>query len=63
MVRRTWKIGLTLGIGLLALVALMVAFVAASVDDQCLTEEEARQMQQEMQQETKASVPDIESCT
>ena len=58
-----WKIGLALSIGLLTLVALMMAFVAVSVEDQCLTEEEARQMQQEMQQETKASVPDIGSCS
>jgi hypothetical protein len=52
-----------MSIGLLALVALMMAFVAVSVEDQCLTEEEARQMQQEMQRESKASIPDIESCS
>jgi hypothetical protein len=62
MVRRTWKVGLALGFGFLALVALGMALVVASVEDHCLTEEEARQMQQEMQQETKASVPGIGFC-
>jgi hypothetical protein len=53
MIRRSWKISLAIGIGLLALAALW----AASIEMMCI-----KSAENEAHQEAHATVPDIGSC-